>query len=276
MVAEFHFQQLGPPLSPDDIDAFEREIGGRLPDDYKRFLLAHNGGMNDPRLGLSWDGGLHEIPGFDSLLAPGQSGLRRALENLRELNIDGYLPVTMTQNQEDICLDIRDKIGTVWFVRYAHENYVPVAARLFPLAGSFTEFLDMLVEIPEPYCRIEELGERGTENDLVAYLAEGNSIDATGKNRMTILCEAIMHGNLPMIEACIVRGASVSQTIHMAVQNRRPDLVKRLVEAGADVNEPSEFGGRPLKFVPGTALPGEEGAQNRAMYKLLVELGAKE
>ncbi len=266
---------MGPSLSPDDIDAFEREIGGRLPDDYKRFLLAHNGGMNDPPLGLSWDGELHTVPGFDSLLPPGHSGLRRALENLRELNIDGYLPITMTQNQEDICLDFRVEIGTVWFVRYGYENYVAVSARLFPLAGSFAEFLGMLVEIPEPYCRIEELGERGTENDLVAYLAEGNSIDATGKNRMTIVCEAIKYGNLPMIEACIARGASVSRTIYMAVQNRRPDLVKRFVEAGADVNEPTDFGRLPLSFVPGIALPGEKGAQNRAMYNLLVELGAK-
>jgi len=265
----------GPVLTLADIEAFEQEIGGRLPDDYKQFLLASNGGWNDPPLGLRWNGQLNTVPDFRRLLATSETGLRRALANLRELNIDGYLPITSTRNNEDICVAICGNIGTVWLVLYAYQNDVPVDARLVPLADTFTAFLDGLVEIPEPYCRIEELGKHGTTGDLDSYLAEGNSIDAVGKNDLTIVCEAVKFGNLPIIESCIARGASLSRTVHMAVVNERPDLVKRFVAAGADVNEPNEYGSRPLKFVPGTALPGEEGARNRAMYNLLIELGAK-
>ncbi|MCI0357228.1 MAG: SMI1/KNR4 family protein [Planctomycetaceae bacterium] len=265
----------GPPLTVAEIEAFEQEIGGRLPDDYKLFLLACNGGMNEPPLGLHWNGTLHKVPDFDRLLATSETGLRRALRNLRELNIDGFLPITSTQNQEDICLAIRDKIGTVWLALPVYANDVPIDATLFKLAGSFTEFCNSLVPIPVVYCPIEELGKNGTEADLEAYLAEGNSIDTVGKNYHTILREAIKFGNQPMIEACIARGASLSKTVYMAVQNRRLDLVQRFVDAGADVNEQDEYGDRPLQYVPGTALPGEEGARNRAMYNLLIELGAK-
>jgi cell wall assembly regulator SMI1 len=264
-----------PALTPEVLNAFEDEIGGRLPDDYKRFLLKSNGGWNEPTLGLHWNGELHKVPDFCRLLATDEIGIRRALRNLREMNIDGYLPITSTQNGEDICLDFRDNIGTVWLLVYFYENDVPVDATKVYIAESFTEFLKRLVEMPEPYCRIEELGKRGTETDLEAYLAEGNSIDAVGKNGHPIVREAIKFGNLSMIEACINRGASLSKTIHQAVKNRRPDLVKRFVEAGVDVNEQDEYGDRPMSYVGGTALPGDEGALNRSMKDLLIELGAK-
>src|SRR5262249_36371814 len=36
-----------PPPSPDELEAFEAEIGTTLPDDYRRFLLRSNGGSLD-------------------------------------------------------------------------------------------------------------------------------------------------------------------------------------------------------------------------------------
>ena len=36
------FKKPGPNLSPDDVTRFENEIGVRLPDDYKQFLLDYN------------------------------------------------------------------------------------------------------------------------------------------------------------------------------------------------------------------------------------------
>jgi hypothetical protein len=263
----------GPTLTLAEIEAFEAEIEGQLPDDYKRFLLISNGGWSEPVLGFHWNGKLNTVPDFYSLLPTDESGLRRALRNLRELKIDGFLPITSTQNQEDICLAFRDKIGTVWLALPTYVNDVPVDATLVKLAGSFTEFCDRLTVIPQIYCPIEELGKHGTESDLEAYLGEGNSIDAVGKNDHTIVCEAIKYDNRPMIEACIKRGANLSKTIHLAVSNRSPALVRRFVEAGADINEQDEYGDRPLYYVPGTALPGDEGARNRAMYYLLISLG---
>jgi ankyrin repeat protein len=95
-----------------------------------------------------------------------------------------------------------------------------------------------------------------------------------GKNGLTIVCEAIKFDNLAMIRACIEHGASLSGTITVAVDNRHIHLIEMLVKAGADINERDEYGNTPLRYVVGTALPGEEGSRNRKLRALLIKLGA--
>ena len=56
MARHLKLEHLGPALTPDSIEAFEREIGGRLPDDYKEFLLAHNGGITELLLEVKFKG----------------------------------------------------------------------------------------------------------------------------------------------------------------------------------------------------------------------------
>jgi cell wall assembly regulator SMI1 len=38
------FTEPGPPVGEHEVAAFERELGARLPADYRQFLLTHNGG----------------------------------------------------------------------------------------------------------------------------------------------------------------------------------------------------------------------------------------
>lgn len=280
MTTKVNLEHSGPPLTLEIINAFEEEIRGRLPDDYKHFLLARNGGSCEPLLGLPWEERVERVCRFMKLLPTADQGIRRNLADLRELNCDGYLPVADTFNDQLICIAFRgDKSGAAYFTVYKYRalfrrDLVPIAVRMAPLADSFTEFLERLVEIPEPSCRIRDLGERGTPDDLAQYVAEGNSIDAVGRYDSTILCEAIKFANVPMIQACIERGASLSGTTETAVSCTHTELVKMLVDAGADVNERNEYGHTPLHYVPGTALPGEEGARNRQLRDLLIELGA--
>lgn len=62
------------PAPPDELSAFERSLGVSLPADYRRFLVACNGGYVGGRLwfegptpeGRSVDVGLHHIGGFRS------------------------------------------------------------------------------------------------------------------------------------------------------------------------------------------------------------------
>ena len=147
---------------------------------------------------------------------------------------------------------------------------------MHPLARSFSEFLDILVEIHVPYCRIEDLGRTGTPAELAKYLAEGKSLDALGKNNRSILCEAIRFNNVPMIDACLERKASLSNAVLTAVYNRRVELIPTLIAAGADVNEKDEHGYTPLGHVGGSRVPGVRGEENRKLRDVLIALGAHE
>lgn len=265
----------GPKLYSFDFHALELEMKARLPEDYCEFLLTNNGGIPDPRVGFSWKDGVRGVGAFFRLLPTPDHGLRQALRAMREANIEGFLPIAGSR-ADDICLSFHDNSGTVTVTEYIYREDFVVGTKMHPLANSFSEFLNTLVEIDVPYCRIEDLGQRGTPDDLMKYLTEGNSLDAQGKNNRTILCEAILFTNLPVVEACLERKANLSKAVVNAVRSRRPELIRRVVNAGADVNERDEYGRTPIRDVGGTLLPGDEGARNRKLREVLIELGAHE
>lgn len=284
VVSKIHLKNIGPRLKIEEIQAFEREIGGRLPDEYKNFLLAQNGGFAEPKLGFPCKDELIEIECFQQLLPTADGGLRRSVQWSRELNsisADGFLPIAHGVSDKYICLAYRRHVGAVCYTTFKYKkvfrgDLVPVGVTMVPLADSFAEFLGGLIEIPNPYCRIEQLGKRGTASDLAQYLAEGHSIDSLGKNHLTIVREAIRFDNSAMTKACIERKASLSGTVETAVKGQHLHLIQMLVNAGADVNERNEFGHTPLSYVVGTAIPGEQGARNRDLRDLLIGLGAIE
>lgn len=276
-------KSLGPQLTPEELKAFEMEIEGWLPEDYREFMLMHNGGFPKPEVGYLWKGSVRELSLFMPLMLPeAEFGLRQSLESLRELNsvtTAGILPIARGY-EETICLAVRGEVGRVFITEYTYKtvyvsDLVPIDVALVPLAKSFTEFLENLVEIPgPPHCRIADLGKRGTAKELAVFLAEGNSINAVGRDGWTVLCEAVRSDNLPMIRACIDRGANLSGSVKAAVQLRRTHLIEMLVKAGADINERDEFGHTPLDYVVGCKLPGEKGAWNRELRDTLIAFGA--
>jgi hypothetical protein len=271
----FKLTDSGPALTAAEISAFEDEFGGCLPSDYKAFLLQFNGGFPEPPVGFRWKDEFIEVGAFGELNPSADKGLRGRLARLRERNTDGFLTIAWSVSR-DIYLDFHDQIGAIflWTAYRYDDQGDEIAVFMERLADSFTQFVNGLVEISVPFCRIENLGKRGTPNNLAKYMAEGNDLNATGKNGFTVLCEAIKFDNLPVLRACMERGASLSRSIYVAVQNRRPDLIPMLVEAGADVNERDRYGDTPLQYVGGTALPGEEGARNRELQDILIRLGA--
>jgi hypothetical protein len=104
-------QETGPALTLPEIEAFEEEIGSRLPEDYKQFLLATNGGFREPPVAFHCDGEINEILGFTILFPPEEEegGLRLALSLLRELKVRGFLPIARCMNENDVCLSLLTK-----------------------------------------------------------------------------------------------------------------------------------------------------------------------
>lgn len=76
MPARVNLENPGPPLTVEDLITFEREIGGELPKDYKRFLLAHNGGLVEPWVGFRWEGAIQTLGAFRPLFPIPDRGLR--------------------------------------------------------------------------------------------------------------------------------------------------------------------------------------------------------
>ncbi|MCE5268916.1 MAG: SMI1/KNR4 family protein, partial [Planctomycetaceae bacterium] len=165
-------------LTLEEIHGFAAEIGGRLAKEYVEFLLTQNGGRADLWFCLAWKDEIETVDIFRPLLPTFDRGIRRGLKDLRELGMDGFLPIASSLSGLEVCISCRENIGAIFITEYVYKivfrgDRVPAAVTMAPLAPSFTDFLKMLVEIPDPYCRIQELGKKGTPANLDQYLAEG-------------------------------------------------------------------------------------------------------
>ena len=147
-----------PPAPEADLARFENLLGSRLPEDYRQFLVACNGGYVG---GAYWfkgptpsgepaDAGVHHIGGFRSEYGFSLEQRRNAFE--------GRIPADLLWIMDDpfgnaICLGIRGEyFGMVFF--WDHENEpdeswdgaIESAGNVGLLANSFTEFVSGLTK----------------------------------------------------------------------------------------------------------------------------------
>lgn len=253
----------GPPLTESDIVAFEREIGCGLPDDYRTFLLAVNGGFPQPPRQFTLRGQVHEFGKFLQIAPDPSEQMRLAFASLQGVAAE-YLPIADVLFEPLVCIDLRRKFGAI--VLASFEDAYPGRVRITPLASSFSDFLSLLEE--QPVDAVVELGKEGTSVDLDIFLRSGRTIDDVGKYGYSILCEAIKYNNQEMVVACLERGACLRNALHLAVQNSRVELLELLIDAGADINETDETGAPPAAYV--------EEPRRHELVAELVRLGAAE
>jgi SMI1 / KNR4 family (SUKH-1) len=133
----------------DDVEtplaAFEKKLGERLPDDYRSFVAELGGAAPDGTLSFSvpgpgWKWGSFEVAAFYGLGAgKGSHDLAEALEAFGDRVPSEMIPIATSRGGNQVCLAIR---GT-------RRGEVLVWARdLYPVAPSFTVFLDALVFRP--------------------------------------------------------------------------------------------------------------------------------
>ena len=157
LVGEIESKKAPAPL--DQLEALETELGKKLPADYRRFLIACNGGFAGGRFwfegptpeGKKADAGVNHIGGFRR---QGHFSLKWARECY-----EGRIPDTLLWIMDDpfgnaICLGIQGKHrGKVYF--WDHENEpdtdewdgkVETARNLKLLANSFSDFVAGLQE----------------------------------------------------------------------------------------------------------------------------------
>ena len=136
--------------SPADIATFEVTIQGKLPDDYREFLLNENGGRPEPRVfhfktrdGLGEDLAVHFFFGLHA----GQLGsLKRIWIAFKSRLPIGYLPIAKDSFGNLIVLKIMgDGMGSIHFWDHEQENGdLPTLGNISFVANSFSEFIDAL------------------------------------------------------------------------------------------------------------------------------------
>jgi hypothetical protein len=143
----------GPVISESDVRCFEQKLGCRLPEDYREFLLAFNGGRPSlEQVAFSIGKGDTILHSFDSLHDPEGDDIEETRERLSSQIPPELLVIGYDGLGSSICLVIHgDKRGEVWFYDTLdpHEPKRRLAwydrKRDFKkLANSFTAFIQML------------------------------------------------------------------------------------------------------------------------------------
>ena len=148
----------GKKLTKKNIALFEKELNICLPDDYKKFMLKHNGGEIEDEIGFKYietdaetgkkeevEGDLYEFVTLEDIPEVYDNLVGEVLPEHSK-----YLPIAFDGGDSAVllCVD-NDNYGKIYFgdcnlrdpkTEYYILNYV---------AGSFTEFLSMLYEIEE-------------------------------------------------------------------------------------------------------------------------------
>lgn len=127
-----------------DVGTFETRIRAKLPDDYRAFLLRHNGGYPE-RAGFR--GGDDSVEFFFGLWQ------KHADLNYETLARRNFIPAEMVPIASDafgncVLLEVRgSNRGRIWF--WDHEMSSDPAKSVSLLASSFTEFIGSLVPTDE-------------------------------------------------------------------------------------------------------------------------------
>ena len=196
---------------------FERRIGTRLPEEYRQFLIEHNGGKPVP-----CDFKISEMEGEDSLhhvygLHAGPIYLR--LEEAYE-NHKGRIPTSMIPIADDpagnaICIGIgRKNAGKIFFWDHEEEENVT------EICSSFGGFLESLFEWVNPdESPTQKIMRTNDLPSLVKLLDSGYDIETKNEYDRTILEDAAIAANDDMIRLLLERGANIRGALALAEGN---------------------------------------------------------
>lgn len=144
-----HLEESNPygPANLADIAEFEEANEVSLPDDYKKFLLEHNGGRPDPNVlsgpdtDVQWLYGMVEEPAWASLF--------HALDTYEGRIPAWYMPIGMDSGGNLFVMSLYEEnkgvVALWWHEDEAEGNGSEYFDNLTHVADSFTEFADLLI-----------------------------------------------------------------------------------------------------------------------------------
>jgi hypothetical protein len=194
----------GPPLSLDDLKAAEHRLNLRLPNDYRTFLLANNGGEPTPawfRHGTG-PGDVAEITRLFSLVE-----VETETHDLRrELCSDEFIAIGMSSETDRLLLSTASEQRGAVFLNSCHEDADPNA--LIRLADSVQQFLTSL-DYPESTKPWMRLIDNNDVEGLRQWIDHGGDVQARDDALvgLTALEHAASTGRLEIVQLLVSRGA---------------------------------------------------------------------
>jgi len=238
------------------IEKLEESLKWRLPIDYRSFLLEFNGGVwrHQVQIAVShpWFGNVELHPSIclgiisDRLFQHDDILYRR--KRLREWQLpvlDTLVPIMDAATLPIFLESVGPKQGAIYYF-----DKTDVDTEIEPvhlIADSFTEFLEMLRPADESQYWQETLpvfqaAERGQLDEVEAYLADGGKVDIRNERGWTLLMCAVRNSWPKIVRRLVDAGADLAARdprdwtpLHFAVNGNSLDSVKILTAAGADV-----------------------------------------
>jgi hypothetical protein len=214
----------GPQLDVAQIAAYEQRYGLQLPEDYKAFLLAYNGGRPEPSNFKICNFKNNPVGRVKAFLGIGRSPdfwnldyFFREIPNALPKEVQ---PIASTSGPDYVVLSIgKNDFGTVYYWDAYNAPKKPSRTDLYYVAKSFTEFLNTIYEETAFYTTEERLIRLGDLTLLANYIQSGHDVNALDEYNRNLLEQAVICNKPKVVKFLFSKGAKLRSALKLAEQN---------------------------------------------------------
>ncbi len=204
---------------------FEKRMGARLPNDYRNFLIEHNGGKpvpSDFSVTTEQGSGLHHVLGLHD--GPSYLSLEEHYEVLLDRMPASIIPIADDSFGNAICIGIfRYEAGKIYFWDHeleGTEDEQPYFGNITLIADSFTQFLDNLFEWVDPNeTEIQKALKKNDVSNLKSLLPEDADLEEEDQYGRTMIENAAIHNATNIIQYLYDRGTKLRNALKFAEMN---------------------------------------------------------
>lgn len=218
-------------ISGQDIMKLESLIGLQLPEDYKAFLLKYNGGVPELNLFHFKMGNTENTTDIQYFF-----GISKDTYNIQDIffTFKRRLP----QNKIAVARDsggnllVIDVISSQTFL-FDHET-----DELYFVSDTFSHFLTTLFE---EKVSLSDINQAIVDQDISYFEAQislgANINDILNEFKQPVFIVACLYDKLKMVQFFVKNGADIKEGLYSAASNGHLEVIKHLLEIGADPNE---------------------------------------
>ena len=208
------------------LERFEKRIGAKLPEQYREFLICHNGGTPVPSsFVISRKKGEDSIQQFYGL---NYGPTYQRLNELYDLYVDRIpsyvIPIGNDDFGNNICIGIKGKNkGKVFFSEYYIQGGILkrlLLGGVTLISDSFNEFLNSLFEWIDPEeTLIEKIIRENDIEGLKSLISSGYDLESEDEYNRTVLESASISGKNEIIKMLFEAGAKLRSSLDLAENN---------------------------------------------------------